>query len=149
MDSQLTILIIEDDEMDIGLLKTALRRAGVKDPVFVVNNGEEAIKYLRGEGQYHDRRQSPFLNVIFSDIKMPRLDGFGVLKWLRSHPECAVIPIIILSNSGEDIDVRRAYEMGANAYLIKPSTIQELQEMVKTAFEFWKWCAKPHIPEKC
>jgi CheY-like chemotaxis protein len=149
VEPHLTILIIEDDQNDVLLLKKALVRAGVHNPIQVANDGAEAIKYLQGEGNYSDRSHFPFPSVIFSDLKMPRMSGFDVLEWLRRHPQCSIIPIMILSASKEDQDVRKAYQMGTNAYLVKPATLNELQEMVKTAYDFWAHCEKPVIPGNC
>lgn len=149
MDENILILIIEDDENDVLILKHALTRAGINNPVQVVNDGQQAIDYLRGEGEYCDRIRFPFPKVIFTDLKMPRMGGFDVLHWLRTHPECSVIPVIILSASKQDQDIKRAYEMGANAYLVKPAKIEDLQEMVKTAFNFWAWCEIPHVAGNC
>lgn len=149
MDRNLTILIIEDDPNDVILLERALSRENINNPIQVVRDGQEAINYLQGEGKYSDRVQFPFPSVIFTDLKMPRLSGFDVLEWLRRHPECSVIPIIILTASKLDEDIKKAYQMGANAYLVKPSQIGELQEMVKTAYNFWAWCEKPRLSGKC
>lgn len=142
----LTILIVEDNPYDVLLLKKALTKAGINDPVQVVEDGVEAIDYLRGAGKYVDRNRFPFPSVLFSDLKMPRLGGFEVLDWLRSHSECAVTPMIILTNSSLDADVRRAYAMGANAYLVKPQKFEDLVEMVRTTYQFWAWCETPLVP---
>lgn len=149
MNKDFTILIVEDSENDILLLKRALKKEDITNPIQVVHDGQLAINYLCGKEPYTDRLQYPFPKVIFCDIKMPRMNGFDVLEWLRKNPDCSVVPLIILSASKLDEDVKRAYQMGANAYLAKPNTIQELQQMVKTAFEFWGWCEIPHIGGKC
>ena len=149
MNRNLTILIIEDDPNDVVLLKRALNRENINNPVQVVNDGKEAVHYLQGEGKYHDRTHFPFPSVIFTDLKMPRMSGFDVLDWLKNHPECSVIPLIILTASKMEEDVRKAYQMGANAYLVKPSSIGELQEMVKTVYNFWALCEKPPMSGKC
>ncbi|MDB6022017.1 MAG: two-component system response regulator [Pedosphaera sp.] len=149
MDRNLTILIIEDDPNDALLLQKALSRERITNPLQVVHDGQEAIEYLQGEGPYQDRARFPFPSVIFTDLKMPRRSGFEVLEWLRCHPDCSVIPLIILTNSKIDADIKRAYEMGANAYLVKPASLQDLQEMVKTAYNFWAWCEKPHLAGNC
>lgn len=149
MERNLTILIIEDDPNDALLLRKALKREGIENPIQVVSDGADAIQYLQGEGPYTDRSHFPFPSVIFTDLKMPRMSGFDVLAWLRGHPNCNVIPIMILSASKEEKDVKRAYEMGANAYLVKPATLNELQDMVKTAYDFWAHCEKPVIPGNC
>lgn len=144
-----TILVVESDVDSVALLKLALTRAGIDNPVQVVKNGAEAVDYLCGRGAYQDRSRYPFPKVMFTEIKLPRMGGFEVLEWLRNHPNCSVIPVIVLSASSEDEDIRRAYQMGANAYLIKPSALDDLQQMVKTAFEFWKWCVVPKVQGNC
>ncbi len=146
MKHSLTILIAEDDPDDADLLQMALVRAGINNPLQFVPNGEKAIDYLRGAGAYGDRDRFPFPGVVFCDLQMPEHDGFAVLAWLKNHPDCSVIPFIILSGSDRDEEVKRAYEMGANAYLVKPSRLQDLLEMVKTTFHFWAWCAIPPVP---
>jgi CheY-like chemotaxis protein len=145
MDSRLTVLIIDDDANDVLLLKKALTRAGVQDVVQVVTDGFQAIQYLAGEGVYGNREQFPFPNVVFTDLKMPRMNGFEVLHWLRKHPDCSVIPVMVLSASKLDEDIKRAYQLGANAYLAKPSSMKELVEVVKTAYSFWAHCEKPQV----
>ena len=144
-----TILIVEDGENDGLLLKRALKREDITNPIQVVHDGQQAIDYLCGKEPYSDRQQYPFPKAIFCDIKMPHLGGFDVLQWLRNNPDCSVMPLIILSASKLDEDIKRAYQMGANAYLAKPHDIQELQQMVKTAFEFWAGCEIPRVGGKC
>jgi CheY-like chemotaxis protein len=149
MEGNATILIVEDDENDVLILKSALKRAGVEQAIQVVGNGREAIDYLCANGPYADRTKFPFPKAIFTDLKMPVMGGFEVLEWLRKHPECSVVPVIILSASKLDADVKHAYQMGANAYLVKPGSIKDLEQMVKTAFDFWRWCQVPIVPQKC
>src|SRR5581483_1836116 len=146
MRRDLTILIAEDSENDALLLQMALKRAGIKERVYVVADGVEAIAYLRGEGKYKDRSKFPFPNVLFTDLKMPRMSGFEVLQWLRSNPECFIIPIIVLSASQLDDDIRKAYQLSANAYLVRPGKFEDLQKILKLAFEFWDKCEKPTPP---
>jgi CheY-like chemotaxis protein len=149
MDRNLTILIAEDSEDDALLLKRAFRKIGLKNPFHILTDGAEVLKYLKGEGQYEDRQQYPFPSVLFTDVKMPRVSGFDILQWLREHPECRVIPTIVFSSSDETNDVTKAYELGANAYFVKPSSLGELEEMLRYAYEFWARCAKPPVPKKC
>ncbi|HWF18142.1 MAG TPA: response regulator [Verrucomicrobiae bacterium] len=148
MDPHSTVLIIEDTPDDVFILKMALQREGIINPVQVVTGGQEAIDYLCAKEPYNDRSKFPFPKVLFTDLKMPRIGGFDVLQWLRDHPDCSVIPVIVLSASRLDEDVKRAYEMGANAYLVKPNNLEDLQRMVKTAFEFWQWCEVPQVAGK-
>lgn len=144
-----TVLIVEDDFDDALILKTALKREGMENSVQVVSSGLEAMDYICAKGKFADRSKFPFPSVVFTDLKMPRMGGFEVLEWLRNHPDTAGIPVIILTSSRMDKEIRRAYQMGANAYLVKPSSIEDLQKMVKTAFEFWRWCEVPRVAEKC
>src|SRR5258705_10330985 len=121
MNRNLTILIAQDDENDLTLLQLALKRVGINNPVHISRDGVEAIDYLAGNGLYADRAAFPFPSVLMTDIKMPRVGGFEVLKWLRDHPTCSVIPVLVLSSSRELRDVKLAYQLGAKSYMVKPS----------------------------
>ena len=149
MDRNLTILIAEDSDDDGLLLERAFRQIGLKNPVRILTDGAEVISYLKGEGKYADRQEYPFPSVLFTDIKMRRVSGFQVLEWLQEHPECKVIPTIVLSSSDEPNDVTRAYQLGANAYLVKPNLIEDLQTKLRLAQQFWAECAKPPVPKFC
>ena len=149
MREALPILIVEDSENDILLLTLALKRAGVLNPLHIARDGKEAIEYLQGVGMYADRVRFPFPSVILSDVKMPRMGGLEVLQWLRNHPDCSVIPVIILSASRQESDIKRAYQLGVNSYLVKPSTLDELQSMMKLTFDYWFICEKPAYPPNC
>jgi CheY-like chemotaxis protein len=143
------ILIVEDDPNDVLLLKLALKKNAMEGNVQIVNDGQEAIHYLQGNPPYDDRQKYPFPRLIYTDVKMRRRDGFDMLKWLRDNPDCAVIPVIILSASEQDSDIKKAYELGANAYLVKPSSLNDLAEMIHISMDFWRICQKPHVPSKC
>jgi len=149
MDRNLTILVAEDTEDDALFLERGFRKAGLKNPLQILTDGEEVIKYLKAQGKYEDRAKYPFPSVFFTDIKMPKMSGFEVLKWLRDHPECRVIPTIVISSSEEPEDVTRAYQIGCNAYLTKPRTLGELEDIIHLAYNFWARCAKPPVPLKC
>jgi len=138
-----TILIAEDDPNDVMLLELAIRKNGIRNPVKVVRDGEEAIEYLEGKGQYKDRERFPFPSVIISDVKMPRRNGLEVIEWVRRHPTCSIIPIVMLSGSRIQNDVLTAYKLGANSYFTKPSTLDELSELLKLAFEYWTRSERP------
>jgi CheY-like chemotaxis protein len=143
------ILIVEDNENDALLLKRALQRNRVTNPIHVAPDGVEALKYLRGEPPYEDRQAYPFPSVIYTDLKMPRMDGFEVLNYLKNHPDCAVIPVIVMTASNQDRDIKQAYELGANSYIVKPNTLEELIEIVRLCIGYWKICSKPQVPTKC
>lgn len=143
------ILIIEDNEDDALFVKIAFRRNDIHGPISIVKDGVEALKYLQGAPPYEDRNRFPFPSVIYTDLKMPRMDGFGVLAWLKAHPDCSVIPTVVMTSSAEDKDVRQAYILGANSYIVKPNNLDELTRILKVSIEYWDFCLKPHITSKC
>lgn len=146
---RLVIVVAEDDPNDVVLLQRAFQKNGIPLPVHVCNDGADAMAYLKGEGRYADRQAYPFPRVLITDLKMPRCGGFELLEWLDNHPECNLIPKIVLSASAEERDVRKAFQLGANCYFRKPATVQELQEIVKLASDFWTRAALPELPQVC
>jgi CheY-like chemotaxis protein len=149
VERNLTILIAEDSEDDAYFLRRAMEKIGWKNPVQILTDGGEVMDYLKGDGQYEDRSRYPFPSVMFIDIKMPRVNGFEVLKWLKEHEQCKVVPTIVFSSSDEPEDIERAYQLGANAYFVKPATADKLERMLRCAYDFWGLCAKPRVPVKC
>ena len=146
MSDRLIILIAEDDPNDILLTKRAIAKSSITATVQHVRDGLEAINYLAGNGIYADRMAFPFPSCLMVDLKMPRKNGFDVLKWLRDHPKCCVIPTIVLSSSKQESDVKLAYQMGANTYFGKPSSAEDFCELIKTIFAYWKLAEKPAVP---
>jgi CheY-like chemotaxis protein len=146
---QMIVLVAEDDANDALLLKRAFQKSEIEMPVHVCIDGGDAMSYLRAEAPYTDREKFPFPRVLITDLKMPRCSGFELLQWLDEHPECGVIPIIVLSASAEDRDVKRCFELGANAYFQKPSSFNELCEIVKVNYDFWIRSVLPSLPVKC
>ena len=149
MDPNQTILIAEDDENDVHLLQMAMRRAELRNPLQFVHDGQEAIDYLCAVGRFSDRSAYPFPGIIITDIKMPRKTGLEVLEWLSQHPECAIIPSIILSASAEPEDVTKAYQFGVSTYFRKPSRIDDLTEIMKAIGYYWSLAIKPKVPGRC
>ncbi|MEO7297676.1 MAG: response regulator [Verrucomicrobiota bacterium] len=131
------ILLAEDDSGDVLLMKHALEKAGVTHPMNVVSDGEEAIFYIQGTGAFADRQTHPFPSVLLLDLNMPKKSGFEVLQWIRSQNEFKRLPVVVLSTSNQEQDVRKAYDLGANSYLTKPSNFDELVEMVKMVDTNW------------
>jgi CheY-like chemotaxis protein len=127
------ILHVEDDANDIFLLKHAMQKAGVAQPIQVAHNGQEAMDYLRGAGKFADREE-PCL--ILLDLKLSGVMGLEVLKWIRQQPGPALV-VVVLTASGQDADIAAAYRLGANAYLIKPTDAREFEAMVKALKDFW------------
>ena len=133
----LVILVVEDREDDIILIKRALAEANVPNPVHVVHDGEEAQDYLLGTGQYRDRSRFPLPDLILLDLKMPRLDGFELLRWIRSQPPLKALRVVVLTSSEDIYDINRAYELGANSFLVKPHEFTDFTAMMRTLSSFW------------
>jgi CheY-like chemotaxis protein len=142
----LTILVAEDDPNDVLLLKRAFLKNGLNNPVHTSPDGDDAINYLQGEGPYRDRQKYPFPSLLITDLKMPRSSGFDILKWLHSHPDCQIIPVIVFSASRQEQDILMAYRSGANAFIHKPATFEKLTEIIRITAEFWNLCEKPSLP---
>ena len=147
--NNLIILVAEDDENDAYMLKRAFEKNAITMPLHICGDGEAVMAYLKGEGKYADRNAFPFPRAIITDLKMPRCSGFDVLEWLQNHPECNLIPKIVLSASSQPPDVIKAYQLGANAYFTKPSTIADLCKLVDLVFKFWTVAEIPPVPSKC
>lgn len=131
MNRNAPILLAEDDEADVLLMRRALREAGVTNPLVVVSNGQEAIAYLNGEGPYAQRGKYPSPCVLVLDLRMPLMDGFEVLTWLQKRRRPKDLQVIILSSSELETDVLQAFELGADAFWVKPQAFHELIEIVR------------------
>jgi CheY-like chemotaxis protein len=142
-----SVLLVEDDLNDIFLVKRAFKLAQIRDPLHVVTDGQEAINYLRGEGKYADRKAHPLPKLIVMDIKMPRKSGFEVLEWVKGNGvPIRRIPVVIVSASDYPADINRAYELGVNAYMIKPMDFRDVEHLFATITQYWGLeCAKPEL----
>jgi CheY-like chemotaxis protein len=138
-----SILIVEDSADDLALLRRAFARGQIANPVHVVADGEEAIAYLSGENQYADRRRYPLPALILLDLRLPRRSGFDVLRWVRRHDELSRLPVVILTMSYADPDVNRAYDLGANSYLVKPVSSDSLLQLVHALDLGWMRFTSP------
>jgi CheY-like chemotaxis protein len=135
--NSLTILHVEDDPNDVLLIARAFRKAEVAAQVQVVNDGEQAMHYLSGSNSFSERERFPLPSLILLDLKLPRKSGIEVLEWVRSRPGLRRIPVVMLTSSKQTVDINRAYELGVNAYLVKPVNFDGLVDMVKTLDSFW------------
>lgn len=131
------ILLVEDDSNDILFIQRAFRRSKLENSMQIVRDGDEAVAYLSGKGQYANRNLYPLPGMILLDLKLPRRSGLEVLEWLREQPVIKRIPVVILTSSKENIDVNRAYDIGVNSYLLKPVNYNALNDMIETLNAFW------------
>ena len=125
------ILLAEDDDNDVFFMQRALLKAEIKFPLQVVQNGQQAVDYLNGEGNFSDRAKHPLPSLILLDLKMPFLDGFEVLDWIRSQSLLKNLPVVVLTSSAEERDRRKAAELGAKAYFVKPPNPETLKEILR------------------
>jgi len=126
-----SILVVEDDEDDLFAFKRAMKKAGITLPLYTVSNGQEAIDYLSGAGSFADRSRFPLPSQIFLDLKIPLVNGFSVLTWIRQSAHFADLHVVVLSGSDEVSDHERATQLGARAYLVKPASPAHLAEAIE------------------
>jgi len=137
MSDQAVILLAEDREDDILLIRRAFQKAYVNNPLHVVRDGEEAISYLSGEGKYSNRAEFPLPDLMLLDLKMPRVDGFEVLEWIRKQPGLASLRVVVLTASDHLRDVNRAYKLGANSFMVKPVDFEDVVHMSRFLTVYW------------
>jgi len=133
MPARKTILVADDDADDTFLLQRAFSKAGVNASLQFARDGHEAIRYL----QSSDQQQNPTPDLLLLDLKMPRVDGFGVLQWVRSQPGLKRLLITVLTSSDCPLDVNHAYDLGANSYLVKPFSNEHLVKLVEHLETYW------------
>ena len=131
-----TILLAEDNPRDVELILEALAEHNLAKHVTVVRDGVDAMEFLRCEGKYKPRKPGNPA-VLLLDIKMPRMDGIEVLRAIRNDPALKTLPVVMLTSSREQPDLKRSYELGANAYVVKPVDFRDFMEAVKQVGVFW------------
>jgi CheY-like chemotaxis protein len=131
------ILVADDSEGDIIILRKAFEKAYVPNPLFGVKSGAEAISYLKGEGRYSNRNEFPLPDLMLLDLKMPGEDGFDVLTWIRQQPGLKSMRVVVLSASDHIRDVNKAYQLGANSFLVKPSDFENFVELARSISTNW------------
>lgn len=136
MSNRLQILVAEDNPDDIFFLQQALKKAGIDGVLHSARDGIEAMAYLKGEGAFSDRSAHPFPDILLLDLNMPGMNGFEVLEALRADACCRGLMVHVMSASSRDLDVQKAYELGANSYVVKPSRVDELVQFA-SALEQW------------
>ena len=133
----ITILMADDDADDRRLTKDALEESRLANDLRFVENGEELLAYLRGQGKYAAADASPRPGLILLDLNMPRMDGRTALKEIKADPELRQIPVTVLTTSKADEDIFRSYDLGVNSYIVKPVTFEALVDILQTLEKYW------------
>lgn len=131
------ILLVEDEPTSVFLFQHVAKKLEIVNPVQIARDGREALDYLEGVGEFSDREKYPEPGLVVLDLKLPRISGFEVLEQLRQRPETRKTVVVVLSSSASDDDVSKAYELGANGYLVKPLHLEKLHEIVRAIKDFW------------
>lgn len=130
------VLLVEDDEDDVELILNALTKYNLRNEVIVARDGEEALDYMYRRGRFESRQKGNPILVLL-DIKMPKVDGLEVLHTIRTDGELKLVPVVMLTSSRENPDLKRSYELGANAYVVKPLDFHEFVNAVQQIGGFW------------
>lgn len=125
------ILIVEDSDDDLFLMDIALKEVPCENPIQVARDGQEAVDYLNGAGQFADRRKFPFPALVFLDLKLPYLSGLEILAWMREQSDLPRMFVAVLTGSNQPADLKKANELGADTYLVKPATSQMLSDIFR------------------
>lgn len=153
MHAQALFLLIEDNENDVLLIRRAFHQAKMLNPLIVLRRAEDAVEYFLGEGKYSNRAEFPLPDLVLLDLKMPGMDGFEFLKWLRSQPGFGSVRVTVLTSSGLDRDITEARRLGANSYLVKPVDFEKFVEISRALSGYWLWLdhppdvQRPEVPE--
>jgi two-component system, response regulator len=131
------ILLVEDNPADVELTLRAFRKNNIANPLHVVGDGEEALDFLFGRGRYANKNLCTKLKLVLLDLKLPKLSGLEVLERIKADAELKKIPVVVLSSSQEEPDIRRSYELGANSYIVKPVDFEKFIEAVSHLGLYW------------
>ena len=146
--NNLTILAADDSEEERILLERTINTCAIPGvSTQIMHSGNEVIAYLSGIEPYNNRKQFPYPTFLLTDLKMPDGDGFKILAHLKNRPLSAIIPTVILSSSTDSDDIKKAYSLGASAYLVKPVNISAFTAMIKNLMEFWMNCEVPEVDQ--
>jgi CheY-like chemotaxis protein len=135
--SRRSVLYVEDDPNDVFFMQDAFQEVGISEPLQVVRDGQEAVDYLAGASPFEDREKFPLPCLVLLDLQMPKRDGLSVLDWIRSQPSLKGMVVIVLSSSAHPKDIDRAYELGANSFVVKPVSVLERIELTKRFKDWW------------
>ena len=137
MDRLAHILLVEDNRMDVELTLDAFKEARLLNTIYVSPNGQDALNYLFGRGKYADRITYPMPNLVLLDLKLPGVDGFEVLRQVKSAPILKRLPVVILTSSKEEGDRALTYDIGANSYIVKPVSFNGFLDVIKQIEGYW------------
>jgi len=143
------ILLVEDNEADVKITLRAFAKVRLKNNIYVVHDGEEALDFIYHEGKYQDKNKFPKPNLILLDIKLPKLDGFQVLEKLKNDLQYNFIPVIMLTSSKDEEDVARSYRSGAASFIPKPVSYEDFVKVVDGFSVYWYTINKlpnPNMP---
>jgi CheY-like chemotaxis protein len=132
------VLMAEDDEHDILATRRAWKRHHISNPLYIVNDGEECLDFLHRRGKYSEPGTAPRPGILLLDIRMPKMDGLVVLKHIREDKRLRRLPVIILTTSRAEEDRLRSYDLGVNAYIVKPVGFDNFSDAVRTINLFWQ-----------
>ena len=142
MSDQALFLLVEDAETDAILIRRAFIKGNIVNPLQVVPSGDQAIAYLKGEGPFANRAEYPLPELVLLDLKLPGIDGFQVLRWIRQQPELKALRVVVLTSSDRIQDVNLAYQLGANSFLVKPVDFERFVEISQALKGYWLWLSK-------
>jgi CheY-like chemotaxis protein len=131
------ILLVEESEDNVFLVRHAMHKAGITERLEVATSGEQAIEYLGGTNGYSEWKQFPLPAIVLLDLKMPRMSGFDVLKWVRQHPGLKALRVAMLTSSDMPSEIKTAHDLGANIFITKPVELERLIQIMKTLNEHW------------
>lgn len=131
------ILLVEDNPNDAELTIRALKKHNLANDLHWVEDGQEALDFIFSRGSYASRSNSSSIRVIFLDLKLPKISGLEVLKEIKSNPETRKLPVVVISSSREDPDISKAYDLGANSYIVKPVNFEEFMAALQSTGLFW------------
>jgi CheY-like chemotaxis protein len=139
MPDRALFLLIEDDPDHVALVRRAFQKANIVNPLQVVWSGQEAMVYLEGAGPYTNRAEFPLPKLILLDLKMPGINGFDVLRWIRQQPQLRTIRVVVLTASDEVREVNLAYQLGADSFLVKPVSFDDFVRLTQALRGYWIW----------
>lgn len=131
----LAILLVEDNPQDVELTLRAFRKRRLSNPMYVARDGEEALDYVQRRGAFAGDAPTP--GLVLLDIRLPKVDGIEVLRQMRAHPTYRTVPVVMLTTSQEDTDIRQCYELGVNSYIIKPVDFEKFADVVERIDLYW------------